>query len=359
MNADSLKLTVYCGERDRHGHSLVCDLLLDLFQRHQIEVSILMRGVEGFGIKHRLRTDRMLTLSEDLSLVIVAVDTQPIIERLLSEVRQIVVSGTVTLERVQLMRKQSEEVGIAAFGDAAKLTIYCGRRDRVAGRPAYLAVVEALRSHGVAGATVLLGLDGTFHGGRERGRFFSNNSDVPMMIISVGKATAIASALPEITAALPRPIMTLERVQICKRDGQLLRKPETAPQPDSGELAIFQKLIILSGEQSSHESHPLHLRLIQELRASGASGATALRGIWGYSHDGPPHGDRFWSLRRHVPIVTVLVDEVDRIADSFAIVDRLTSQTGVVTSEFVPAFLAASPHISRGGLILAPPHPGR
>ena len=34
-----------------------------------------MRGVEGFGAKHHLRTDRLLTLSEDLPLVSVAVDT--------------------------------------------------------------------------------------------------------------------------------------------------------------------------------------------------------------------------------------------------------------------------------------------
>ena len=36
--------------------------------------SVLLRAVEGFGIKHTLRTQRFLTLSEDLPLVAVAVD---------------------------------------------------------------------------------------------------------------------------------------------------------------------------------------------------------------------------------------------------------------------------------------------
>ena len=44
--------------------------------------SILLRGVEGFGARHRLRTDRSLTLSEDLPLVAVAVDTRARIEAL-------------------------------------------------------------------------------------------------------------------------------------------------------------------------------------------------------------------------------------------------------------------------------------
>ena len=45
-----------------------------------------MRGVEGFGAKQHLRTDRLLTLSEDLPLVSVAVDTRARIEAALAEV---------------------------------------------------------------------------------------------------------------------------------------------------------------------------------------------------------------------------------------------------------------------------------
>jgi PII-like signaling protein len=40
-----------------------------------------MRGVEGFGAKHRLRTDRLLTLSEDLPLVSAVVETPPAVRR--------------------------------------------------------------------------------------------------------------------------------------------------------------------------------------------------------------------------------------------------------------------------------------
>jgi PII-like signaling protein len=47
-------------------------------------------------------------------------------------------------------------------------------------------VCDLLHRRGVAGATVLLGVDGTAHGERKRARFLGGNTDVPMMIIAVG-----------------------------------------------------------------------------------------------------------------------------------------------------------------------------
>ena len=75
MNEDCLKLTSYFGERHRVGGAFVADALIEEYGRHEIAASILLRGAEGFGLKHHLRTDQSLTLSEDLPLVAVAVDS--------------------------------------------------------------------------------------------------------------------------------------------------------------------------------------------------------------------------------------------------------------------------------------------
>ena len=77
--------------------------------------------------------------------------------------------------------------------------------------------------------------------------------------------------------------------------------------------------------------------LILRLRREGAQGATALGGLWGYHGDHPPHGERFWSVRRHVPVVTVLLDTPANARRWFEIVDEMTRETGLVTSELVPA----------------------
>ena len=51
----------------------------------------------------------------------------------------------------------------------------------------------------------------------------------------------------------------------------------------------------------------------------------------------------------------MIVDTPDRIGRWFAIVDELTDETGLVTSEQVPAVRAVGPGIARGGLRLADP----
>jgi len=355
VNNDCLKLTTYFGERHRTEQQFVADALLDLYGRKEVEVSVMLRGAEGFGRRHRLRTDRILTLSEDLPLVSVAVDTRTRIENLLEEVISIKRHGLVTLERARML---TGEVGAVALPEelheATKLTIYVGRQEQISGSPAFVAVCDLLHRRGIAGATTMLGVDGTAHGVRERARFFGRNADVPMMIIAVGAGDQIARVLPELGGLLQRPLLTLERVRVCKRDGRLLAEPRSLPATDEQGLAVWQKLMVYASEQARHGRSPLHVALVRRLRESGASGATCLRGVWGFHGDHAPHGDRLLQLRRHVPVVTIIVDTPERIAESFEIVDELTDAAGLVTSEMVPAMASlAEGRRQRGGLRLA------
>jgi PII-like signaling protein len=355
MIEDGLRLTAYIGERDRADGRLLADALMDLFACHEMRTSVLLRGIEGFGIKHRLQTERLLTLSEDLPLLAIALDTPARIEVVLERVRALSRHGTITLERARLLSgpDAAAELGADDGPDAAKLTVYVGRREQVGGRAAYVAVVDCLRRHGVAGASVLLGLDGTVQGVRRRGRFFAGNAHVPLMIQSVGEGASIASSLQEITGMLSDPTMTLERVRVCKRDGVLLTQPLRPPAADDAGLAYWQKLVVYASEQTRYEHQPLHSVLIRRLRREGAAGATALRGQWGYHGEHRPHGERFWSMRRHVPALTLLLDTPENMSRWFEIVDQMTGETGLVTSEIVPALRAAGPGIEHGGLELA------
>lgn len=355
MNSDCLKLTTYFGERHRTEDQFVADALLDLYGRTEVEVSVMLRGAEGFGIKHRRRTDRVLTLSEDLPVVSVAVDTRPRIENLLDGVLAIKRHGLITLERARILTGDIVPVTLPEeLDEATKLTVYVGRGEQINRIPAYVAVCDLLHRRGVVGGTALLGVDGTAHGVRERGRFFGRNTEVPMMIIAVGAGAQIARVLPDLGAMLRRPLVTLERVRVCKRDGQLLAAPTALPAVDEHGLAVWQKLMIYTSEQARHARSPLHLALMRRLRASQASGATCVRGVWGFHGDHAPHGDRLLQLRRHVPVVTIIVDTPEGIARSFDIVDELTDQAGLVTSEMVPAVAALTKgEPPRGGLRLA------
>ena len=354
MNEDCLKLTVYFGERKRVGHRFVADALLDLYGRHEIATSVLLRGVEGFGLKHHLRTDSSLSLSEDLPAVAIAVDTRTRIEAVRDEAASLVRSGLVTLERARMQTGEiTTEPLPAELDEAVKLTVYLRRQERVYRVPAFVAVCDLLHRRGIAGATTVLGVDGTTHGTRERARFFGRNADVPMMVIAVGSGHQIARVLPELGGLLRRPMITLERVRVCKRDGELLETPHRLPATDEHGMALWQKLMIYNSEAALHDGQPINRAITRQLRRSGAAGSTTLRGIWGFHDDRPPHGDRLLQLGRQVPTVTIVIDTPERIAESFAVVDELTRERGLVTSEMVPAVRAVAAEHKRGGVRLA------
>jgi PII-like signaling protein len=350
---DAVTLTSYFGERSRTGGRFAADALLDWYGREQVAASVLLRGAEGFGARRHPRTDASLSLSEDLPLIAVAVGTRARIEPLAEETARLCGTGLVTLESAVTADTKPGEV---------KLTVYLGRAERAGRLPAYVAVCDLLWRRGIAGAAVLLGVDGTLHGQRERAAFFSRNAATPLMVVAVGDGARIAAVLTELTGLLARPVLTLERVRICKRDGELLGPPPP-PQPAAVAAPVsavlraspppppaprWQKLMVFTSESTLHDGQPVQRAIVRRLRAAGLSGATTLRGVWGFHGDHAPHGDRLLQAGRRVPAVTEVIDAPERIAEAFAVIDELTSETGLVTCETVPTVHAWADQVPAG-----------
>jgi len=342
VDEDCLKLTTYLAERRRTRDGFVSDVLLGLYEEHRIASSVVLRGIGGFGTGRHLRTDESLTLSEDPPVVVVAVDTREAIEAVLDPVLAVKQRGLLTLERARLLRDGIGPLELPHdLHEAVKLTVYVGRKERVYGVPAYIALCDLMYRRQLAGASVFLGVDGTAHGQRQRARFLGRNPDVPMMVIAVGSGERIGRVLPELGGLLRRPMITLERVRVCKRDGELLERPHALPGFDEHGLPLWQKLMIYTSESARHNRVPIHRGLLQQLRKrKSPDGATVIRGIWGFNGDHQPHGDKLLSLSRDVPVVTVIVDTPDNIAECFDVVDELTQHRGLVTSEMVPALVS-------------------
>ena len=155
---------------------------------------------------------------------------------------------------------------------------------------------------------------------------------------------------------LQRPLLTLERFRICKRDGRLLATPPALPGADEHGMALWHKLMVYTSEGALHHGEPIHRAIVRRLRSAGLSGATTERGIWGFHGDHAPHGDRLLQLGRHVPAVTIVIDTPERISAAFSVIDELTSERGLVTSETIPAMRASAGDRQRGGTRLATRH---
>jgi PII-like signaling protein len=342
VNQPCLKLTTYFGERQRvvtdhvRRPGFLADAMLDLFDTRELATSVMLRGIAGFGPRHILRTDESLSLSEDPPVAIAAVDVESKISGLVDDVVAMTGHGLVTLERARLVR--GDDVLDVGNGDAVKLTVYVGRQERIGGLPAYRAVCDLLYRQGFSGGAVILGVDGTAHGERYRAQFFSRNVNVPLMIISIGTAAQVSAAVAELSAAAPNPLMTVERVRLCKRGGELFARPHRLPDTDDQGRPLWQKLMVHTSEATGHGGVPIHRALVHRLLDSGmARGATVLRGIWGFHGDHKPHGDKLFQLTRRVPVVTIIIDTPEWIARTFDIVHELTAEHGVVTCEMVPA----------------------
>jgi hypothetical protein len=96
-------LRVFVGESDHHGRKPLYQAIVEMLREEGVAGATVLRGVEGFGAHSRLHTARILRLSEDLPVVIEAVDRAERIDAVLPKLDAMVTEGLVTLERVEII----------------------------------------------------------------------------------------------------------------------------------------------------------------------------------------------------------------------------------------------------------------
>ena len=100
-------------------------------------------------------------------------------------------------------------------GQAQLLRIFIGESDRAEGKPLYEAIVLAAREAGLAGATVLRGLEGFgAHSRIHTARILRLSEDLPIVVEIVDSEARIAAFLPRLDAMVTEGLVTLERVQV-------------------------------------------------------------------------------------------------------------------------------------------------
>jgi PII-like signaling protein len=340
LDQDASVLTSYFRDRHHAGARSLGGALIDLYGRGPAAASVLLRGVGGYGFGQRPASDRTLPLPEDPMLTAVAVDAGPCIDAALDEMVGLTRLPVTTVERAWLLSGEIEPLLISdSSAEATRLTIYCCHADRVYEVPAFETACELLYRRGIAGATVLSGIDGTVGGRRHRAQFLRHDADTPLMVVAVGSGERIGTVLPELGGLFRHPLMTVATVGLCKRDGQLISRPGRMPGADAvtrfAGMAPRIKLTVYTSEAARYDGQPTHRAMIRRLRSVGTSGATSQRGIWGFHGEHAPHGGHFPLHGRHVPVVTTVIDTPGRIAVAFDIIDALTPGRGLVTAETV------------------------
>ena len=100
-------------------------------------------------------------------------------------------------------------------GDGRLLRIFVAESDQWQGTPLYHAIVRRARELGLAGATVLRGIEGFGAGSHiHTARILRLSEDLPLVIEIVDTEANIARLLPTLDEMVTEGLVTLERVQI-------------------------------------------------------------------------------------------------------------------------------------------------
>jgi len=100
-------------------------------------------------------------------------------------------------------------------GDGQLLRIFIGESDRWEGRPLYEAIVRRAHEAGLAGATVLRGMEGFgAHSRVHTARILRLSTDLPIVIEIVDRPERIEAFLPLLDEMVTEGMITLEKVRI-------------------------------------------------------------------------------------------------------------------------------------------------
>ena len=103
LEGEGQLVRIFIGESDHWRGKPLHEAIVHLFKEAGLAGATVLRGVEGFGASSRLHTTRLLQLSQDLPMVIEAVDSEERIAAILPQLDAMVAEGMVTLERVHVI----------------------------------------------------------------------------------------------------------------------------------------------------------------------------------------------------------------------------------------------------------------
>jgi PII-like signaling protein len=97
------KLTVYTGDSFRYGHKKLYGAIVEVLHEEGIAGATVLHGIEGYGADKQIHTARILDLSGDLPVIIIAVDRADKIEAVLPKLDAMIDKGLVTTEEVRVV----------------------------------------------------------------------------------------------------------------------------------------------------------------------------------------------------------------------------------------------------------------
>lgn len=110
MSKSGKLLKIYIGESAGHHGEPLYHTLMKKIKELGLAGATTVRGIEGFGANSVIHSVRILTLSEDLPIVIEVVDTEEKINRLIEVLDGTITAGVLmTLQDVEIIKYEKAQ----------------------------------------------------------------------------------------------------------------------------------------------------------------------------------------------------------------------------------------------------------
>ncbi len=104
LHGRACRVTIFIGESDQHHHRPLYTEIVRRARGHGLAGASVFRGIEGYGASSHIHTSRILSLSDDLPVVIVIVDTEERVRDFLPALDDLIGEGLVVIDDVEVYR---------------------------------------------------------------------------------------------------------------------------------------------------------------------------------------------------------------------------------------------------------------